>query len=424
MIERVVVAGGGTGGHLFPGMAVVEELRRRNPQVSVLFVGTERGIEARVLPERGEELALLPVRPLKGQGALRAMVNAVRLPASAFEAMSVLRRHRPQVVIGLGGYAAGPVLAAAATMRIPTALLEQNAHVGLTNRMLSHVVGRAYLTYEETAALFGDKRARVVGNPVRRDFVEAAHLANLDPMGAEARAKQIFVLGGSQGARCLNELVPEALAQANIAKLGIRVLHQTGTAMLKQVATRYQELGIDAEVVSFIDDMARAYGSASLLIARAGATTLAELCAIGRPSLLIPFPYAAEDHQMKNAQALAAKGAAVVLAEQGLAAETLANQIGALMQDHERRREMASAARALGRPDAAAAIVDDLYEWLGFSQEQHQAASQTAKQDMDNEGEDGIDTAATRRLGVRRQPRVRRGRLRVQPVDGLAQIVR
>jgi UDP-N-acetylglucosamine--N-acetylmuramyl-(pentapeptide) pyrophosphoryl-undecaprenol N-acetylglucosamine transferase len=364
MIGRVIVAGGGTGGHLFPGLAVVEELRRRQPSLEVLFVGTARGIEARVLPPRGERLELLDVQPLKGRGAGALMRSLGVLPGAVGRAAGLVRSFRPDLVLGVGGYAAGPVLAAAAALGRPTALLEQNAHVGLTNRLLAPVVGRAYVTFPETAHGFPRRRVRVAGNPVRRAFVDAARRAGTDPSGFEARSRGILVLGGSQGARALNEAVPEALAPL-VAGTGLRVVHQSGQAMVDDVKRRYAELGCEAEVVSFIDDMARAYTEAAVVIGRAGATTVAELCAIGRPAVLVPYPHAADDHQRKNADALADAGAAVCIPEDALSADRLQDALAPLLRDADARRRMAEAARAMGRPDAAAAIVDDLCEWLG-----------------------------------------------------------
>lgn len=417
MIERVIVAGGGTGGHLFPGIAVVEELRRRSPNVDVLFVGTERGIENRVLPKLGEKLALLDVKPLKGQNALGLMRNLGRLPQAMGHAVSILRQHRPQVVIGLGGYAAGPMLLTAAGLRTPTALLEQNAHVGLTNRMLAPIVGRAYLTYSQTSSVFPAQRARVLGNPVRRALVEAAQLAHSDPRGVEARSRCIFVLGGSQGAQALNRNVPDALAAAGIAARGIAVLHQAGAASVAEVQARYDALGIRASVVPFIDDMARAYASASLIIARAGATSLAEICAIGRPSILIPFPHAADDHQTHNAEALERAGAAIMVRESELSGTRLADVVRDVVEHDERRRAMASAARLQGKPDAAAAIVDDLIEWLGLAQ--GGAAAEGGHSDDEagtSEPPRNKLAALSVQAGAVRKPRVRRCELRLHPV--------
>lgn len=365
MIAKMIVAGGGTGGHLFPGIALVEEVRRRNPDVEVLFVGTERGIESRVLPTLGERLEHLRVTPLKGRSLGGLLSSLWRLPSAGLQAASIVRRFKPDLVVGVGGYASGPVVAAAAAMRIPTAILEQNVHVGLTNRLLAPLVGRAYVSFPETHLPWVGKRMRSLGNPVRRSFVQAARRSEADPQGAEARSATLLVLGGSQGARCLNEQVPAALAEAGVVGEGLVVVHQTGEAMREAVQARYRELGIDARVVSFIDDMASAYANASLVIARAGATTVAEICAIGRPTVLIPYPYAADDHQARNAEALQAAGATIAIREEDVDPMRLGGEIRALVQDPARRASMSEAARRRGRPDAAAAIVDDLCEWLG-----------------------------------------------------------
>lgn len=368
MLERVILAGGGTGGHLFPGIAVHEELKRREPELETLFVGTVRGIETRVIPQLGERLECIDVGPIKGRTKAELVKNLLALPHAGLSAAKLLRRFKPGLVIGVGGYAAGPMVAAAAALGIPTALLEQNAQVGLTNRLLARVVQRAYLSFEETEHNFPKGVARIVGNPVRRSFVAAGNMARMDPSGFEMRARRVLVIGGSQGARVLNEMVPEALArslsQATHALPSIEIVHQTGTTMCEAVRARYAELGINATVTPFIEDMARAYASAALVIGRAGATSLAELCAVGRPSILVPFPHAADDHQWHNAQALERRGAAVALREAELSTEILASTVTRLLTQPEERRRMAEAARGLGRPDAAAAIVDDLCAWL------------------------------------------------------------
>ena len=217
MIQRVLIAGGGTGGHLFPGIAVVEELRRRNPDLEVLYVGTKRGIEARVIPARGERLELLDVAPLKGRSLSQLIRSVFLLPKALWRASRILGRFKPDLVIGVGGFAAGPVVLAAVLRGIPAALLEQNAHVGLTNRLLGPLVGRAYLSFESTLGRFPPASARLVGNPVRQDFVRIAKQALADPEGFEARTRHVLVMGGSLGSRALNQLVPDALAAAGIA---------------------------------------------------------------------------------------------------------------------------------------------------------------------------------------------------------------
>ncbi len=366
-VARVLVAGGGTGGHLFPGVAVLEALRERLPALQVHWVGTSRGLEARVLPERGVSLHVLQVAPLKGAGLLGVLRGLSSVPGALLRSYGLLRTVRPDLVIGVGGYASGPVLLAASARGIPTALLEQNARVGLTNRLLSPVVSRAYVSFEETVSAFPPGRARVFGNPVRRAFVAAAAEVAADPEGTEQRADRVLVLGGSQGARRLNETVPDAVARAaaGVGSRALKVVHQTGVAACEVVRRRYERLGLEAEVSPFIDDVAEQMSRAAVVVARAGATTVAELCAIGRPSVLVPYPHAADDHQRANAEALQRRGAARCLPESDLSVETLARWIEALWRDEAERLRMASAARALGRPGAAGAIAEDLLDWLG-----------------------------------------------------------
>jgi len=370
------------------------------------------------LPKLGEKLALLDVKPLKGQGAIGVVRNLGRLPLAMAQAVAILREHKPQVVIGLGGYAAGPMLLTAASLRTPTALLEQNAQVGLTNRMLAPLVGRAYLTYPQTVGVFAAQRARVLGNPVRRALVEAAQIAHSDPRGVEARSRCILVLGGSQGAQALNRSVAEALASAGVAGRGIAVLHQAGASAVADVQARYDALGIRASVVPFIDDMARAYASATLIIARAGATSLAEICAIGRPSILVPYPHAADDHQTRNAEALERAGAAIMVRESELAGPRLADVTRELLEHGDRRRAMALAARAEGRPDAAAAIVDDMLDWLGQAQGGAATDPEPTSHGVGSIESGGNDLAAlSLHTGAVRKPRVRRCELRLHTIE-------
>ena len=398
MSRKIIIAGGGTGGHLFPGIAVLEELRRRDPETEVLFVGTARGIEARVVPARGERIELMEVTPLKGQSPLGLIKSLGKLPLAVRRAQEIVRDFDPDLVLGVGGYASGPLLLGASRLGVPTALLEQNAHVGMTNRWLRKRVGRAYVSFEETVALFGADRARLVGNPVRQEFVSAARRALSDPRGFDARAKTLLVMGGSQGARALNQSVPDALAHAGLAELGVKVVHQTGKAMRDEVEARYRELGVDAEVTAFIDDMARAYAHAALIVGRAGASTLAEICAIGRPAVLVPFPFAADDHQGKNAEALEAAGAAICVREEALQVEALGAMVRDLLRDPERRGAMSAAARERGRPDAAASIVDDICDWLSWEDVlgggRGAAMASVSGANAPEEDEPGIESAA------------------------------
>ena len=399
MIQRIMVAGGGTGGHLFPGLAVVDELRRRVPEIEVKFVGTARGIESRILPRRGESLELLEVTPLKGQGLGARFKSFARIPTAMKKASALMDDFEPDLVLGVGGYASGPVLLSASLSGRPTALLEQNAQVGMTNRILARFVDRAYISFEQTEEVFGRRKSRLTGNPVRQEFVEHARLALADPEGFESRARTILVLGGSQGARKLNEDVPRALAKAGIAARRLEVVHQTGESMRDQVEAAYQELGIPARVVTFIDEIARAYSNAALVIARAGATTLAELCAIGRPSILVPFPFAADDHQTKNAKALEEQHASICLREADLEVDALGATIADLLDDSVRRQAMAQAARDHGRPDAAAAIVDDMMAWVGGADPLGAEAAQPEREPPAGLQYSGLAMAPILRLG-------------------------
>jgi UDP-N-acetylglucosamine--N-acetylmuramyl-(pentapeptide) pyrophosphoryl-undecaprenol N-acetylglucosamine transferase len=424
MIDKVLVAGGGSGGHLFPGIAVIEEMRRRLPHLDVLFVGTARGIEARVLPKLGERLYTMDVKPLVGRQPLELARNLAGLPRSGLQALHAVRSFHPDLAIGLGGYAAGPALLAAAALRVPCALLQPDVQVGLANRLLAKSVGRAYLAFEETASYFGSERARVLGNPVRRSFVDAARMAGHDPAGVAARSRSVLVFGGSQGAKKLNLTVPEALARAGVTQLGVSVVHQAGSAMVEEVQQRYRELGVEAEVLPFIEDMARAYLGASLVIGRSGAGTLAELCAIGRASILVPLPIAGQ-HQLDNALALERAGGAVVVRESELSVDRLASRAREILTDAGRRTAMAEHARRRGRPDAAAAIVDDLFAWLGVPT----AASPATGTEPPPNGPAAPDGQDPGLRGssppIRRKPRVKRAELRVsvRPVVARAEVV-
>jgi UDP-N-acetylglucosamine--N-acetylmuramyl-(pentapeptide) pyrophosphoryl-undecaprenol N-acetylglucosamine transferase len=345
---RVIVAGGGTGGHLFPGLAVADALAARRPCRTV-FVGSSRGIETRVVPQRGFALRTLPVRALRGQGAIGTASSALRLPASVAVAWRMVGEIRPDLLIGVGGYASAPAVAAAWMRGVPTVLLEQNAHPGLANRVLGRLADRICVSFAESAAYFPADRTVQTGNPVR-------------PPSAAARSAHegfsILIFGGSAGARRLNEIGVEAVARLVPGGTPLRVVHQTGSAERDAVAARYQQHGIDADVRAFIDDMGAAYADADLVVCRAGATTLAELTALGKPAVLIPYPFAADDHQRKNAESLVSRGAALQILDRELTAEGLAGSIAALRDDPARLAAMARAAKALGRPDAAERVVD------------------------------------------------------------------
>jgi UDP-N-acetylglucosamine--N-acetylmuramyl-(pentapeptide) pyrophosphoryl-undecaprenol N-acetylglucosamine transferase len=347
----MLIAGGGTGGHLFPGIALAEELRRRD--VEVVFVGTARGLEARILPRDGWPLELIQVAGLRGGGLSGALRGMARLPRSLGQCLRLLRRHRPALVIGVGGYAAGPMGLAAWLTRKPLVILEQNSVPGMTNRILGRLSRRVYLTFPESARFFPKKRARLTGNPVR---------LRLCPQAGHARPDHpftLFVFGGSQGARALNQVMAEVLPLLTELRAELHVIHQTGAAMIAEVEARYREHGFSAEVHAFIDDMAAMYERAHLCLSRAGATTLAELALCGRASVLVPYPYAADNHQERNARALVMAGAAILLREREMTAPALAALLRELTQDRARLVRMEEAALKLARPAAGSEIAEE-----------------------------------------------------------------
>ena len=357
---RVVIAGGGTGGHLFPGIAVAREIVRRRPDAQVTFAGTVRGIESRVVPAEGFPLDLLRSAALKGTSPVARARGIALLPLSAIDAWRILSRRSPDLVIGVGGYSSGPVVLTAAARRIPTLLLEQNAVPGLTNRLLARVVSAAAVTFESTVTFFG-RRGFVTGNPVRPEFLEsngAAPAADAGPPG-------ILIFGGSQGAHAINVAMVEAAPRLAAHPGGVAITHQTGERDLERVREGYRRAGLEARVEPFLYRMDREMKHAAVVICRAGATTIAELTAAGRASLLIPLPTAADDHQRKNALVLAEAGAADLLDQKELTGDRLADRILALLADPGRREAMAAAARRFARPDAAQAIVDRALELAG-----------------------------------------------------------
>ena len=356
----VLIAGGGTGGHLYPGVAVARELLARVPGSTVTFVGTAAGIEARVIPREGLTLDCIRSAGLKGKSVPALLRGLLLLPLSALDAWRVVSKRRPSVVIGVGGYSSGPVVALAALRGVPTLLMEQNATPGLTNRLLARVVRAAAVTYDESLKTFGAK-AFVTGNPVRPEFFSEPEAAA--PAGVQTR---VLVFGGSQGAHAINVAMTEAAPRLAAARPGIHVTHQTGDRDLGMVREAYAVAGLTARVEPFLFEMHREMRTADLIVARAGATTLAELTAAARAAILIPLPTATDDHQRKNADALARQGAARVVDQRELTGARLADEILGLAGDAGARAQMAAAARGLARPDAARVIVDRVLALAGY----------------------------------------------------------
>jgi UDP-N-acetylglucosamine--N-acetylmuramyl-(pentapeptide) pyrophosphoryl-undecaprenol N-acetylglucosamine transferase len=349
MAGSVLIAAGGTGGHLFPGIAVADELKRRDPATRVLFVGTARGLETRLVPRHGYPLELLPILPLNRVGLWPLVKGVLALPRGLWQAAAVVRRERPRAVLGVGGYAGGPVVLAAALLGVRTVILEPNARPGFTNRVLKPFVKKAACAWQEARVFYGSKGV-VTGNPVRGGFARLPKREHRAPL-------QLLAFGGSQGSRVLNDALVAALPRLGDARQ-LRIVHQTGESQQPSVAAAYAGAGREAEVVAFLDDMERRLAEADLVLCRSGATTCAELQVAGKAALLIPFARAADDHQKTNAQAMEAAGAARMLEEKDLTGESLAEALQQLVASPERITAMEDAARGLSRPDAAARVAD------------------------------------------------------------------
>jgi UDP-N-acetylglucosamine--N-acetylmuramyl-(pentapeptide) pyrophosphoryl-undecaprenol N-acetylglucosamine transferase len=356
-----VIAGGGTGGHLYPGIAIARELLARQPDAAISFAGTAKGIEARVIPREGFPLDLIRSSGLKGKSLMDRARGATLVPLGLLDGFRIVSRRRPDVVIGVGGYSSGPVVLAASLRGVPTMLVEQNAVPGLTNRLLARVVKAAAVTFDSTQAFFGSK-AFLSGNPVRPEFFAAAGPNQESALDDQATVTRVLVFGGSQGAHAINVAMVEAAAQLAAGGSHLRLVHQTGERDVEMVRAAYRQAGLQADVEPFLYDMGRQLGSADVIVCRAGATTLAEITAAGKAAILIPLPTATDDHQRKNAEALAAAGAAEVLLQKDLTGPVLADRLVALAADRARRRQMAAAAKSLAKPDAARVIVDRALE--------------------------------------------------------------
>jgi UDP-N-acetylglucosamine--N-acetylmuramyl-(pentapeptide) pyrophosphoryl-undecaprenol N-acetylglucosamine transferase len=347
---KVLIAAGGTGGHIYPGIAVAKEIIRRDEGSEVLFIGTARGFETRIVRENGFNLALINSAGLKNVGLVNQLKGLTVMPKSFMEARKIIRQFRPHVVVGAGGYVSGPVLLMAAIMGYPTMVMDSNALPGFTNRQLARFVDRAALTFEEAMQYFGQKGV-VIGNPVRREFFE---VPRKQPNGFH-----ILAFGGSQGSRAINNAVVEALPHLD----GLTITHQTGEADFDTVRSAYLSSKFaNADIRPFISDIFVEFEKADLIICRAGATTCAEIAAAGRAAIMIPLPTAADDHQRKNAEALVANGAARMILQKDLSGEGLAAEISTLAGDRAQLQAMTEAARKLARSDAAERAVDLIEE--------------------------------------------------------------
>jgi UDP-N-acetylglucosamine--N-acetylmuramyl-(pentapeptide) pyrophosphoryl-undecaprenol N-acetylglucosamine transferase len=358
---RVLIAGGGTGGHLYPGIAIAEEVAAGGGEV--LFVGTRRGLEGKLVPAAGFALELLEVTGLKRAGVVGKLRGLARLPRAFAESRRILRRFRPDVVVGVGGYASGPLVLAAALAGYPTVVQEQNSRPGLTNRVLGRFARRVFVAFEEARRRFAARKVRLVGNPVRRRFLDGAAAGEAAaPAPAAPGEDTILILGGSQGSHAVNEVAATAVQVLFARGRMPRVVHQTGPQEEDKVRLQYDALGMGPRVtvLAYIDDMPAALAGAALVVARAGALTLAELAMVGRPAILFPLPTAADDHQTMNALEFQRAGAAVMLPQYETSASQLADVVDEILRDPDRRGAMAAAMRGLARPQATQEIVAEL----------------------------------------------------------------
>lgn len=349
-MARFLIAAGGTGGHLFPGIAVADELRRRHPDSTVVFVGTRRGLEGRLVPGAGYPLQFLPILPLNRVGIVRGALGVLALPFGLLGAALLLARLRPRAVLGVGGYAGGPVVLVASLLGVRTVILEPNARPGFTNRILRRFVDAAACGYQEAIGFYGAK-AVLTGNPVRASFHQ------IGAAEAPAGPPTLLLFGGSQGSKVLNQAMMATIPSLPGAET-LRIVHQAGERMRDEVATAYARASRPAEVVGFLDDMPQRLAQADLVVSRSGATTCAEVCAAGKAAILVPFAAAADDHQRTNALAMARAGAAVMVEEKDLDSGALAREIHRLLETPGARQRLAANARKLSRPAAAARVAD------------------------------------------------------------------
>ncbi|WP_163337959.1 undecaprenyldiphospho-muramoylpentapeptide beta-N-acetylglucosaminyltransferase [Desulfopila sp. IMCC35008] len=352
---RMLITGGGTGGHLFPAVAAAQELKRREPGSEVLFVGTRRKIDTTSLDQYGFRSCSISSFGLKGKKIMDLIKALAILPVSFFQALSHIRHFKPDVVLGVGGYVTGPVMVAARFAGVATVIHEQNSIPGMANRKLGKLVDRICVSLPGSEDYFPPKKVIFTGNPVRRNILELAKLESLDMQAKPT----LLVLGGSQGAHAVNKMIAEAfVSETSRLKDLVQLIHQTGPADYDWVNKAYRENGITAEVATFFQDMRAVYEKADLLVSRAGATTLTEIAVLGKPAILIPYPHAADNHQEKNGDYYVQGGGALQFRENTLKAEKLAGIIAELVADRGRLDQMSSRMKELGRPDAAEKLVD------------------------------------------------------------------
>ena len=354
---RLMVAGGGTGGHLFPGLAVAKEVKGRHEEARILFVTGKRRMESEIIAASGFDQTSIAVEGMKGRGWKGAWV-LLKLPWSFFQSLSIMHDFKPHLVFGVGGYSSGPVCLTAKVLGIPAAVHEQNSYPGVTNRLLCRVVDRVFISFEESEAYFSGGNLYLTGNPIREEFLRTPPRDLGDPRFT------VLVVGGSQGARALNDAMVEALIILKARGRDPRVIHQTGRIDRDRIQGAYREKGLEGDVSAFIQDMARAYARADLVVSRAGAGAVFELAALAKPSILIPYPFAANNHQETNARVLVEAGGAKMLLQSDLSGDVLADAVMMYMDNPALLAGMGEAARKVAKPDAARAITNLMMDMI------------------------------------------------------------
>ncbi len=364
---RVILAGGGTGGHIYPAITIAREFMRRDPQTEILFIGGKRGMEAELVPKEGFRLITLQLEGIPRRISFKVFKSLGLAFKGIGETYKIMKEFRPDLVIGTGGYVCGPAVMTAYLMGIPTAIQEQNAFPGLTNRLLGKVVKRVFLAYSEAGKYFNAKKVRVYGNPIRTtEFQEVSRLAAERKMGIQPDKLNLLVFGGSQSARRINQCLLDILAKILREFTNLQVIMMTGTKDYESIQAKVKEINIPQDhrarlfLTPYFYKIADAYSVSDLILARAGAISLAEITYFGIPALLIPYPFATNNHQEFNARVLEKGNAAQVLLEKDLTSKTLWNHLEVLLKDAGERRKMASASKSLGKPNATQDIVNEL----------------------------------------------------------------
>ena len=354
---KIIIVGGGTGGHLFPGIAIAREFQKRDPKIKILFVGTRRGIEYKVLPKENFELKTILSSGLKGKISWRTLIALVEIPIAFLQSLWVLINFRPKLVLGVGGYVTGPFVLMAWLLRIPTAIQEQNSMPGMTNRILGRIVDKIFVTFEKSKKHFPEKKIEVTGNPIREEYYEA-----------KVRRKEsqfnVLIFGGSKGASSINRAMVEALDFLSEDKNSLHFIHQTGEEQFKTVKKSYRSKNVSADVSKFIFNMADDYRRSNLVICRAGASTLAEIAACGRAAILVPYPFAANNHQQLNAEYLVEQRAALMVKDCDLSGKKIAELIKKMMHQPNLLQEIEKVSAAMAKKDAGKKVVDLCYELI------------------------------------------------------------